>query len=138
MKVVAKVLVTVWLLVQVRLLDEQKEPLGVMSSDEAMAIAEEAGLDMVMMSPEAHPPVVRLMNYSKFKYQEDKRKREVKRHAVETRVEVKELKMRYNIGEADYGVRLRAVGLATYCSPHHRMPLTRETRVAWQISLATS
>jgi translation initiation factor IF-3 len=54
------------------------------------------------------------MNYSKFKYQEDKRKREVKRHAVETRVEVKELKMRYNIGEADYGVRLRAVGPATF------------------------
>jgi hypothetical protein len=55
-KVFAKIMVTVRLFVQVRLLDEQKEPLGVMSSDEAMAIAEEAGLDMVMMSPEAHPP----------------------------------------------------------------------------------
>ena len=94
---------------EVRVIDDAtKEVIGVMSSDEALDIAEEAGLDLVLMSPEADPPVCRLMNYSKYKYEQEKKKRETKRRAAVTRVEVKELKMRYNIDVHDYGVRLKS------------------------------
>ena len=79
-----------------------------MSTDEAMVIAEEAGLDLVLVSPDANPPVCRIMNYSKFKYENEKKARETRKKAAASRVEVKELKMRYNIDIHDYGVRLRA------------------------------
>ena len=94
---------------EVRVIDEAtKEVIGVMSSEEALEIAEEAGLDLVLMSPDANPPVCRIMNYSKYKYEQEKKKRETKRRAAVTRVEVKELKMRYNIDVHDYGVRLKS------------------------------
>ena len=90
------------------IVEATKEVLGVMSSEEALEIAEEAGLDLVLMSPDANPPVCRIMNYSKYKYEQEKKKRETKRRAAVTRVEVKELKMRYNIDVHDYGVRLKS------------------------------
>jgi translation initiation factor IF-3 len=94
---------------EVRVIDEAtKEVLGIMSSDEALDIAEEQGLDLVLMSPEADPPVCRIMNYSKYKYEQEKKQRETRKRAAATRVEVKELKMRYNIDVHDYGVRLKA------------------------------
>jgi translation initiation factor IF-3 len=93
---------------EVRVIDEDKEIVGVMSSQEALEIAEEAGLDLVLMSPEAKPPLCKIMNYSKFKYEQEKKQREVRKRAAATRIEVKELKMRYNIDTHDYGVRLRA------------------------------
>ena len=94
---------------EVRVIDEAtKEVIGVMSSEEALEIAEEAGLDLVLMSPDANPPVCRIMNYSKYKYEQEKKQRETRKRAAATRVEVKELKMRYNIDVHDYGVRLKA------------------------------
>lgn len=93
---------------EARIIDEDKEFVGVMSTDEAMVIAEEAGLDLVLVSPDANPPVCRIMNYSKFKYENEKKARETRKKAAASRVEVKELKMRYNIDVHDYGVRLRA------------------------------
>ena len=94
---------------EVRLIDDAtKEVLGVMSSDEALDLAEEAGLDLVLMSPDAEPPVCRLMNYSKYKYEMEKKARENRKRANATKVELKELKMRYNIDVHDYGVRLKA------------------------------
>jgi len=93
---------------EARIIDEDKEFVGVMSTDEAMVIAEEAGLDLVLVSPDANPPVCRIMNYSKFKYENEKKARETRKKAAAARVEVKELKMRYNIDVHDYGVRLRA------------------------------
>ena len=93
---------------EVRVMDEDKTPIGVMSSAEALEIAEEAGLDLVLMSPEANPPVCRIMNYSKYKYEQEKKQRETRKRAKATQVEVKELKMRYNIDTHDYGVRLKA------------------------------
>lgn len=91
-----------------RVIDDDKNPVGVMSSEEALEIAEEAGLDLVLMSPEAKPPVCRIMNYSKYKYEQEKKMRETRARAKATMIEVKELKMRYNIDTHDYGVRLRA------------------------------
>jgi translation initiation factor IF-3 len=94
---------------EVRVIDDAtKEVIGVMSSDEALDVAEEAGLDLVLMSPEADPPVCRLMNYSKYKYEQEKKQRETRKRAAATKVELKELKMRYNIDVHDYGVRLKA------------------------------
>ena len=94
---------------EVRVIDEAtKEVIGVMSSEEALEIAEEAGLDLVLMSPDANPPVCRIMNYSKYKYEQEKKQRETRKRAAATRVEVKELKMRYNIDVHDYGVRLKS------------------------------
>jgi translation initiation factor IF-3 len=61
-----------------------------------------------MISPEAEPPVVRIMNYSKYKYELQKKKREAQKKAAANRQELKELKMRYNIDTHDYDVRLRA------------------------------
>ena len=58
---------------EARIIDEDKEFVGVMSTDEAMVIAEEAGLDLVLVSPDANPPVCRIMNYSKFKYENEKK-----------------------------------------------------------------
>jgi translation initiation factor IF-3 len=93
---------------EVRVIDEDKAPVGVMSSAEAQEIADEAGLDLVMFSPEANPPVCRIMNYSKYKYEQEKKQRETRKRAAATRIEVKELKMRYNIDSHDYMVRLKA------------------------------
>ena len=63
---------------EARIIDEDKEFVGVMSTDEAMVIAEEAGLDLVLVSPDANPPVCRIMNYSKFKYENEKKARETR------------------------------------------------------------
>lgn len=93
---------------ELRVLDENKEMLGVMSTDEALERAEEAGLDLVVMSPDADPPLARIMDYSKYKYEKEKKDREARKKAAAVRVDIKELKMRYNIDTHDYGVRLRA------------------------------
>ena len=65
-------------------------------------------MDLVMFSPEANRPVCRIMNYSKYKYEQEKKQRETRKRAAATRIEVKELKMRYNIDSHDYMVRLKA------------------------------
>ncbi|KAJ7136432.1 hypothetical protein O6H91_Y556500 [Diphasiastrum complanatum] len=62
----------------------------------------------VLIAPDADPPVARIMDYSKFKYESAKRKREQQRKSAANRMELKELKMRYNIDTHDYDVRLRA------------------------------
>ena len=98
---------------EVRVLDDDKNPVGVMSSEEALEIAEEAGLDLVLMSPEAKPPVCRIMNYSKYKYEQEKKQRETRKRAKEMQVEIKELKMRYNIDTHDYGAGPAAVYYST-------------------------
>eukprot|EP00899_Mesostigma_viride_P015214 jgi/Mesvir1/23694/Mv18646-RA.1 len=92
----------------VRLIDANKEMVGVMDREQALREAEERNLDLVMISPDADPPVCRMMNYSKYKYEQDKKKREEKKKAMAARFDVKELKMRYNIDEHDYQVRLRS------------------------------
>jgi translation initiation factor IF-3 len=65
-------------------------------------------LDLVVMSPDADPPLARIMDYSKYKYEKEKKDREARKKAAAVRVDIKELKMRYNIDTHDYGVRLRA------------------------------
>jgi len=90
---------------EVRVVDDEGELLGILSVPEALAVAEERGLDLVEVSPNADPPVCRIMDYGKFKYQTSKRAAEAKKKSA--KVEIKEVKMRPKTEEHDYQVKLR-------------------------------
>ncbi|BAT76162.1 hypothetical protein VIGAN_01412600 [Vigna angularis var. angularis] len=92
----------------VRLIDQNQNMVGVMSIDDAIQMAEDVELDLVILSPDADPPVVRIMNYSKYRYEQQKKKRGQQKKSAANRMDLKELKMGYNIDEHDYSVRLRA------------------------------
>ena len=91
----------------VRLIDEAGEMQGVMTTREAMQRAFSTGLDLVEISPNADPPVVKILDYGKFKYEQQKKKNEAKKK--QKVVEIKEVKVRPNIDENDYQVKLRAM-----------------------------
>ena len=76
-----------------------------MSSQEALRLAEERNLDLVKISPNAVPPVCKLMDYGKFKYQESKKRHEAK--LKQKQIQVKEVKFRPGTDDGDYGVKLR-------------------------------
>lgn len=92
----------------VRLIDQNQNMVGIVSLDQAIEMAEDAELDLVIVSPEADPPVVKIMNYSKYKYELQKKKRDQQKKSAATRMDLKELKMGYNIDQHDYSVRLKA------------------------------
>ncbi|KAI3715053.1 hypothetical protein L6452_22019 [Arctium lappa] len=92
----------------VRLIDEEQNMVGVVSKTAAVQMAEDAELDLVILSPEADPPVVKLMDYNKYKYEQQKKKRDQQKKSSAHRVDQKELKMGYNIDVHDYTVRLKA------------------------------
>lgn len=81
--------------------------MGVVSVHEARKMAEEAGLDLVEVSPEAKPPVCRIMDYGKFKFQLSKRKAAAKKK--QKQIQIKEVKMRPATEEADYQVKFRNI-----------------------------
>jgi len=91
-----------------RVQGRDKEVLGVMSREEALALAEEEGVDLVLISPDADPPVARIVDYAKFKFDAAIKAKETAKKMASSRQEQKELKMRYNIDTHDYEVRLRA------------------------------
>ncbi|HKI51372.1 MAG TPA: translation initiation factor IF-3 [Geothermobacteraceae bacterium] len=90
---------------QVRVIDEEGEQLGVLSLDEALTTAAERGFDLVEVSPNAEPPVCRIMDYGKFKYQASKKAAEAKKKTA--KVELKEVKMRPKTEEHDYNFKLK-------------------------------
>ena len=75
---------------------------------DALVKAEEAGLDLVEVSPNSDPPVCKILDYGKFKYQEQKKRNEARKKQRTT--EVKEIKMRPNIDVHDYDVKMRSIG----------------------------
>lgn len=81
------------------------EQLGIMKTSEALDLAEENDVDLVEIAPQAVPPVVKLMDYGKFKYQEQKKAQEAK--AKQTKIVIKEVKFRPGTDEGDYKVKLR-------------------------------
>jgi len=81
--------------------------IGVLSLHEALARAEEYGLDLVEVSPNADPPVCKILDFGKFKYEAQKKKNEAKKK--QKVIEVKEIKMRPNIDDHDYQTKMRAV-----------------------------
>ncbi|MCC6377500.1 MAG: translation initiation factor IF-3, partial [Burkholderiales bacterium] len=90
---------------QVRLVGLEGEQLGIVSVVEALAKAEAAEVDLVEIAPLAEPPVVRIMDYGKFKYRESKRAHEAKLKLKQ--IQVKEVKFRPGTDEGDYKIKLR-------------------------------
>jgi translation initiation factor IF-3 len=90
---------------QVRLIDQDGEMQGVMSAREALIRAYDVGLDLLEISPNAVPPVVKILDYGKYKYEQQKKANEArKRQKI---VEIKEIKVRPNIDDHDYDVKMR-------------------------------
>ena len=92
---------------QVRLIDENGEMVGVVTAAEAIEMAQEANLDLIEISPNAVPPVCKISDYGKYKYEAQKKAHEARKH--QKVIEVKEIKMRPNIDDHDYEVKMRAM-----------------------------
>ena len=90
---------------EVRLVSESGEQLGIMSAQEALDRAVEANLDLVKISPTANPPVCKLMDYGKFKFEQTKREKEARKN--QHVVEIKEVRMSPSIDVNDFNVKLR-------------------------------
>ena len=84
---------------EIRVIDEEGEQLGVMATDKARTIAEEKGLDLVEIAPNVRPPVCKIMDYGKYKYEQSKKARDTKKKQHVTHL--KEIKLRPNIEEHD-------------------------------------
>jgi translation initiation factor IF-3 len=92
---------------QVRLIDQDGEMQGVMTARDAWLRAQAVGLDLLEISPNADPPVVKILDFGKFKYEQQKKKNEAKKK--QKVIEIKEIKVRPNIDENDYQVKMRAM-----------------------------
>jgi len=92
---------------EVRVIDADGKQVGILAVKEAIRLAEEQGLDLVEVAPGASPPVCRVMNYGKYKYQQNKRSQEAKKH--QTVIHVKEVKVRPRTEEHDYQFKLRHI-----------------------------
>jgi len=89
----------------VRLVGVKGEPIGIVTLAVANTMAEEAEVDLVEIAPTAQPPVCRLMDYGKFRYQESKKKHDAK--LKQKQVQIKEVKFRPNTDDGDYNIKLR-------------------------------
>jgi translation initiation factor IF-3 len=91
----------------VRVVDDEGTQLGIMATSEALALAQSKGYDLVEVSPNADPPVCRIMDYGKFKYEQQKRQQEAKKK--QTVIQVKEVKFRPKTDEHDYQTKLKHI-----------------------------
>ena len=92
---------------EIRLIDQDGENAGVVSPAAAIEMAEEVGLDLVEISPGASPPVCKIMDFGKYKYEQQKKAVEAKKK--QKIIEIKEVKFRPNIDTHDYDVKMRSV-----------------------------
>jgi|TARA_S200000501_G_scaffold100346_1_gene93812 translation initiation factor IF-3 len=92
---------------EIRCIAPDGEQLGVMKTEDAIAEADSHGLDLVEVSPNADPPVCKILDYGKFKFEAQKKRNEAKKK--QKVIEVKEIKLRPNIDEHDYQVKMRSV-----------------------------
>ena len=90
---------------EVRCLGDDGTQYGIISRNEALAKAEEVGLDLVLIAPDAKPPVCKIMDYGKFKYQEEKKKKEAKKK--QKVIDVKEIKLSVKIADNDISYKIR-------------------------------
>ncbi|WP_090160727.1 translation initiation factor IF-3 [Loktanella sp. DSM 29012] len=91
----------------IRLIGAEGENVGVVSPERALAMAEEAGLDLVEISPNANPPVCKIMDFGKYKYETQKKEAEARKK--QKIIEIKEIKFRPNTDDHDYGVKMKNV-----------------------------
>ena len=92
---------------RLRLVDERGEMVGIVTRNEALDMAADAGLDLVEIAPNADPPVCKILDFGKFKYEEQKKKNEAKKK--QKVIEVKEVKFRPSIDDHDYDVKMRSM-----------------------------
>jgi len=90
---------------ELRVLGDEGEQMGVLSRDEAMRIADEKELDLVLVSPDAKPPVAKIMDYSKFKYEQEKKKKEARKN--QKTIDVKEVKFSCKIADGDIAYKVK-------------------------------
>ena len=90
---------------EVRVIGEDGEPIGIMSSDAALKIAYDQGYDLVLMAPQAQPPVCRIMDYGKFRFERDKKEKEAKKK--QQVVELKEIQLSCRIDTHDFETKVR-------------------------------
>ncbi len=105
---------------EVRLTGADGEVLGVMQTREAMRIAQDAGLDLVEVSPTARPPVCKIMDYGKYRYEQGRKAREKRKNQHQT--VVKEIKFRPNVEEHDYETKLEHV--REFLAKGHKVKIT--------------
>lgn len=89
---------------EVRVIDPEGKQLGVMPTSQALAAAQQNGMDLIEISPNANPPVCKIFDYGKFKYEAEKREREARKHQHASKL--KEIKLRLNIDDHDYETKL--------------------------------
>ena len=92
---------------EVRLIDQNGENHGIIETSKALKMAYDADLDLVLISPNQEPPVAKILNYGKYKYEQEKKAKEAKKK--QHTVEVKEIKIRYKIDTHDYQVRIKSI-----------------------------
>lgn len=92
---------------RVRLVAQDGQMVGIVPRSEALAMAADAGLDLVEIAPNADPPVCKILDYGKFKYEEQKKKNEARKK--QKVIEVKEIKLRPSIDDHDYDVKMRSM-----------------------------
>lgn len=89
---------------ELRVISADGEQLGIMSSKEALAIAEDQGLDLVKIAPQAKPPVCKIMDYSKFRYEQAKREKENRKN--QKQIETKEIRLSVTIDVGDFNTKV--------------------------------
>ncbi len=92
---------------ELRVIGADSEQLGILTKNDALALAKEQGYDLVEVSPNAEPPVCRIMDYGKFKYEQQKKKQEAKKN--QTVVQIKEIKVRPKTDDHDYETKVRHI-----------------------------
>ncbi|HLC91507.1 MAG TPA: translation initiation factor IF-3 [Candidatus Saccharimonadales bacterium] len=105
---------------ELRVIGEDGRQLGVMSKGDALRLAEQDGLDLVEISPEANPPVVKIVDWGKFNYQRTKQQQKNKRNTKT--LEVKQMRFGLKIGEHDLGVKVRKI--SEFLDEGHKVKIT--------------
>ncbi len=109
---------------QVRLIDDNAEQMGVVNTDEALSLAESKELDLVEISPNASPPVCKILDYGKYKFDQKKRNREAQKK--QKRTQLKEIKMRPKIDHHDYDFKKKHI--ETFLSKGDKVKVTLQFR----------
>lgn len=92
---------------EVRLVDENGEMVGIVKIQEALRRAESAGLDLIEISPQAEPPVCKILDNGKYKYEQQKKKNDARKN--QKVIEIKEVKFRPMIGDHDYEIKVKSI-----------------------------
>jgi len=92
---------------EVRLIDETGRQVGIVPLSQALALAEEKGLDLVEIAPQAEPPVCKIMDYGKFRYELQKKEKETRKKQKEHQIEVKDIRLKVRIDEHDLEIKLK-------------------------------